>query len=188
MIGFIVTGVIFLGLISVFGKFLVNHLTKVMREEMQYYLGLVKKEYNLFQDTISFNENYLKGNSELPVMELRIEGRVCNFLLDSGANINILNEDIFNEINHDGHIELIKAKKGDVVFGNGPIAFPGVAKLNFSHKRTKFEENFDIVNTNACFDQIFKDTGVRIDGVIGNQFFKKNQWSLDFDKMVVWVK
>lgn len=174
-------------LIGVYGKFMTNHISKVMEEQFKYHLGLVKKDTNLFQDTISFKDTYLKGNTELPILQLRVEGRICNLLLDTGANINILNESVFNEVNVNNKIELIKPKES-IVVGSGPVDYLGTGVLNFSHQKIKFSDNFDIMNMDNAFNQIHKDTGVLIDGILGNNFFKTNQWSLDFDKLVVWVK
>lgn len=164
-----------------------NHITKVMKEEFQYHLGLVKKDTNLFQDTISFKTSYLKGDSQLPVLQLKVEGRLCNLLLDTGANLNILNESVFNEININNKIEVIKCKD-NIIFGGGSEEQIGTAKLKFSYQRVKFNDDFDIIDVSKAFNEFHEKTGVLIDGILGNQFFKTNQWSLDFDKMVVWVK
>lgn len=174
-------------LIGVYGKFLTNHLTKVMKEEFKYHLGLVKKDTNLFQDTISFKDNYLKKNSELPIIKLNVEGRMCNLLLDSGANINILNESVFNKINKDQTIKVVKAEE-HITVGSGSMEQVGVANLNFSYQKLKFTQEFDILNMSEAVGLLSKRTGLVIDGILGSKFFKENQWSLDFDKLIVWVK
>lgn len=174
-------------LISVYGKFLINHLTKVMKEEFKYHLGLVKKDTNLFQDTISFKDTYLKGNSELPIIRINVEGTMCNLLLDTGANINILNESVFDKINKNQTIKVVKAEE-HITVGSGSMEQTGVAKLNFAHQKLKFVQEFDILNMSAAVDQIAHRTGITVDGILGSKFFKDNQWSLDFDTMVVWVK
>ena len=174
-------------LIGVYGKFLTNHLTKVMKEEFKYYLGLIKKDTNLFQDTISFKETFNKKHSQLPIIKIKIENKMCNMLIDTGANINVLHEGVFNEINKDNTIELIKPKEC-VVVGSGNMNAAGVAHLNFSHKREKFTEEFDIINLTDCIAGIGKNSDTQIDGILGNGFFVNNRWSIDFENMVVWVK
>lgn len=186
MIGYLITIILVLSVLCVFGNMLIKNLKKVMKEEFQYYFGFIKKNTTTYQYTVSFKEVYEKDNLNLPILKVKIGDKKCNLLLDSGANVNILNKSVFDAINAENKL-VLENEEDPIIFGGGSSKSDGVVNIPFSYKTIKFNETFDVMDLSECFDKV-SPNNITIDGVLGNKFFKDNQWSLDFDKMIVWVK
>ena len=62
-------------------------------------------------------------------------------------------------------------------------------KLNLSFKDNNFEEEFIILpELDQQFDDIKKENGVKIDGILGNSFLSKYKYIIDYKDLSVYMK
>ena len=62
-------------------------------------------------------------------------------------------------------------------------------KLNLSFKDNNFVEKFIILpELDYQFDDIKKENGVKIDGILGNSFLSKYKYIIDYKDLSVYMK
>lgn len=161
--------------------FVINHITTNMKKEFKYYLGSVKEKNGQFE---SIKGSVLKHG--FPLIKMTIFGKRYNFVLDTGATVNVLDSSVLADIPVGENVDL---KEGQGFMGAGDVAQRDtqVCTLPMTYNKQQFSEKFQIANLSEMFDSIEKEEGIRIHGMLGSGFFKKHQWSIDFDKMVVWT-
>lgn len=106
-----------------------------------------------------------------------------NFLLDTGANRSIIDNSMISSCDYEpvGSENSLCGLDGvDRVVYNVDIV------LNYSGK--PYEEVFQVSDMKAVFDKIKEDKGVTIHGILGNTFFNRYRYVIDFDKYVVYSK
>ena len=116
----------------------------------------------------------------LPLIKLKINGKLEWFLLDTGANANYLKESYFNEIEvKPKMISLTESRDSNNKLKTSDYAF----SLSYN-KANLGEEKFSVTTLNT-FNEPFH--GYNIIGIIGSPFFERNKWSFDFENLVVWI-
>lgn len=158
--------------------FMVNHLTKVVKRNYIFDVKVVRTK----GEKLEFRNDY--QNHKLPIVKLNFNGQKYNFLIDTGADVNILNKPIFDIISN-GNINvtnngLITTAGSDLVSEKADIAF--------KYGKKQFNENFVLVDVSNSFNSMLEDTNIQLHGILGSTFFKKHRWSIDFDNMIVWTK
>ena len=130
---------------------------------------------------VCFKESYKR--TDLPVISLKINGKYEWFLVDSGASCNLIKQSYFDTIKNKP--KLIENKNG-IYTGSDQIKSE-YCNFDLSYKSTKFkDETFNIAQLNV-FDINKAKYGMDIVGIVGSPFFKKYQWKIDFDEMVIWI-
>ena len=130
--------------------------------------------------TVSIEE-YLSKIS-LPAIEFDCNGKELLFILDTGSNGSHINRSVLNELGIE--TKTIEKKKGVedyIATGNG-VAAPSYEKcdLRISLGDYKFNVLLDVDDLDAAFDHIFKSDGVRVHGILGTNFLRANNWTIDF--------
>ena len=116
----------------------------------------------------------------LPLIKLKINGKLEWFLLDTGANANYLKESYFNEIEvKPKMISLTESRDSNNKLKTSDYAF----SLSYN-KANLGEEKFSVTTLNTFNDPFH---GYNIVGIIGSPFFERNKWSFDFENLVVWI-
>ena len=116
----------------------------------------------------------------LPLIKLKINGKLEWFLLDTGANANYLKESYFNEIEVKPRmISLTESRDSNNKLKTSDYVF----SLSYN-KANLGEEKFSVTTLNT-FNESFH--GYNIVGIIGSPFFERNKWSFDFENLVVWI-
>lgn len=161
--------------------FVTKHITDTMKNQFKYYLGSTKEKNGQFE---SIKGSVLKHG--FPLIKMTIFGKRYNFVLDTGATVNVLDSSVLADIPVGENVDL---KEGQGFMGAGDVAQRDtqVCTLPMTYNKQQFSEKFQIANLSEMFDSIEKEEGIRIHGMLGSGFFKKHQWSIDFDKMVVWT-
>lgn len=134
-----------------------------------------KKDYMSFREALAL--------AELPIVTFNQGDVKMNFILDTGANNNIIDERIIGllqtvETQRIGRITGIGGKREDIPFKN----------LTFTYKNKEFNDDFQVINMSHTFDAIKTATGVTAHGIIGNAFMQKNKYVLDFKEMVAYSR
>lgn len=132
---------------------------------------------------ISFKESL--DLTDLPVITFIYGPEKLHFLLDSGANKSVLDERVFNTLN----IPLKEDAASMPMYGiEGTPTETKICSMTISYKEQDFTSDFCVIDLSAAFDNVKNESGVTIHGILGNSFFTKYKYVLDFDKLVAYNK
>jgi len=161
--GYIGVGIVLL--ILGFGlAFLINDIKKRINNSNKY--------------RVCFKKGFKKCG--LPLIKLKINGKLEWFLLDTGANDNYLKESYFNTIENKP-IALSESKTND---SNNEMTVNNYL-FDLSYNKSMFKDEQFSVTTLNTFNEPFQ--GYDIVGIIGSPFFSKYRFQFDFDELVVWI-
>lgn len=125
--------------------------------------------------SISFDAVYEEAG--LPIITLKNNGADFNFLVDTGANLNVLNESCLDTLDYE------PLEGTGTMFGmEGNIQEVTYVKVALTHGRKKFEAAFQVVNIDNAFGRIEKDYNVTIHGVLGTSFLEKYKGKINFEE------
>lgn len=120
---------------------------------------------------------------ELPIITFYNEGKKFNFLLDTGATISVIDSNALNNFTHE------KIKESGVVYGmEGNTINVSFIKASLEHKGKLYSEEFQVVDMSSAFSKLKSESGVNLSGILGNSFFKKYQYVLDFESLIAYSK
>ena len=124
-------------------------------------------------NTISFDPSY--EESGLPVITLTNNDKEFNFLVDTGANLCVLNESHLGEIGHE------PLEGTGTMFGmEGNVQNVTYVKVELARGKRVFKIPFQVVNIDNAFKRVELDYGITIHGVLGTQFLDKNKVKVNF--------
>ena len=120
---------------------------------------------------------------ELPVVTFYNGDKKFNFLLDTGATISVINSNILDNFTHE------KVESTGILWGmEGNKINVSYIKASLIYKDKTYEENFQVVDMTASFNAVKAESGVTLSGILGNSFFKKYQYVLDFNSLIAYSK
>lgn len=124
-------------------------------------------------DGIPFDAAY--DSAGLPIITLTNEGKEFNFLVDTGANLCVLNESVLPEIKH-------KKLEGEgTMFGmEGNLQKVEYVEVLLTHGKDDFTVEFQVCNIDAAFGRVEAEHGIAVHGVLGTQFLESNRGKVDF--------
>ena len=145
---------------------------------------IISLEINKRKTGISFKESI--DLTELPVITMYNGEQKFNFLLDTGSNISHFNSgavELLREYNelHKAGFDLATAT-GVTEGSNKWVSIP------LQYKKQSFIEDFMLLDLQEAFDSIKKENGVQLHGILGNSFFTKYKYVLDFEDLVAYTK
>lgn len=121
--------------------------------------------------------------TDLPIVTFYNNGNKFNLLLDTGANLSVIDSNALDKLNYE-ELDTI-----GTVFGmEGNKTEVNHIKAYLEYKDKKYEETFQVVDMSASFNQIKEESGVNLSGILGSLFFKKYQYILDFDALIAYSK
>ena len=123
----------------------------------------------------------------IPIVTFTQENVKYNFLLDTGSDISYINSKIVDN-------SAIKYEATDYKL-TGFISAGGLSSsdikiidIPFEYKRTSFKESFAVLDLTESFAQIKEENGVTLHGILGNTFFTKYGYILDFKELKFYTK
>ena len=120
---------------------------------------------------------------ELPVVTFYNEGKKFNFLLDTGATISVIDSNVLDNFSHE------KIETTGVLWGmEGNKIDVSYVRASLVYKDKVYEEDFQVVDMSASFNEVKAESGVTLSGILGNSFFKKYQYVLDFNSLIAYSK
>lgn len=133
-------------------------------------LANVIEEYN---DGIPFDAAY--DSAGLPIITLTNDGKEFNFLVDTGANLCVLNDSALPNLKH-------KKLEGEgTMFGmEGNLQKVEYVEVLLSHGKDDFTVEFQVCNIDAAFGRVEAEHGITIHGVLGTQFLENNRGRVNF--------
>lgn len=146
------------------------------------FLILGYKYYNKKYNIMSLKESLdLTG---LPIVTFTIGNGKYNFVLDSGASKSIINLESLKEIPHENPKE-----SNCFIYGiDGEIRDGNCTTISLVYNNKEIENKFIINDISAVIQQIKQETGVKLIGILGNDFMQENKYILDFNKLIAYNK
>lgn len=119
----------------------------------------------------------------LPIVTFYQGDKKLNFLLDTGSNLSVINEAALESIEHK-----TLDRKGSLYGVDGIKRETSFASINLVYKSNEYIEEFQVTNMQAAIDEIKAESGVNMIGIIGNDFFRRYKYILDFDELIAYSK
>ena len=142
---------------------------------------LIRKYSKRYKRAISFKTSLdLTG---LPVITFYQGKNKFNFLFDTGATNSVIDNRMLPNIKH----TLIENATCEVYGIEGNVQTVNFVTIQFE-RELDYSDDFQVVDMSAAFDQVKAETGVTISGILGNTFFQKYKYVLDYNKMVCYSK
>jgi len=131
---------------------------------------------------MTFPLNYGLSKAGLPLIVAKIfEHDIC-LMLDTGSNRNIIDQRIYDHFKD----RLKQPETPSSVYTLNGAASGKTIEIPFSFEEQDYLEPFICSETAETFDKINDESGIQIHGLLGNHFFLKHGWVLDFDKITVY--
>lgn len=119
--------------------------------------------------------------SGLPIITFYQGNKAYNFLLDTGSNVSYVN------IKSD--IKVFDTGEKNVFMGSSGEDKPCViAQLVLYRNEIKYEHTVHAADLNLAFTEVKKEYGITITGILGNDFFTKYKYCLDFKELVAYQR
>lgn len=140
---------------------------------IHFYLSYKRRKFRFsFEDTM--------GKADLPIVSFTQDGKCFKFLIDSGASISVLNSSSL------ANIECIELGEKQKIYGidgnNVDVSLVGVKLYSQNHK---FVEIFQVCEVPGL-DNIKKDDGIEVVGILGNSFLKRYSFIIDFKRLAAY--
>lgn len=120
---------------------------------------------------------------ELPVITFYNGGKKFNFLLDTGATISVIDSNVLDNFSHE------KVEATGVLWGmEGNKIDVSYIRAFLGYKDKVYEEDFQVVDMSSAFGEVKAESGVTLSGILGNSFFKKYQYVIDFNSLIAYSK
>lgn len=130
-------------------------------------------------DKISFRETM--DLVDLPIITFQVGGKKLNFLLDTGANYCIIDSNLLDTIEH------TKLNLEGTVYGAGGVEVKvSYVSIDLKYKGVDYADMFQVLDLSNTFGMIKEESGVNLHGVLGNSFFQKYKYVIDFDELVAY--
>jgi hypothetical protein len=182
----ILWGLLIIGIMYLFLRLISKKIDESLKVFNIYSLNMVRKNKT---GKISFKSSF-KGRY-IPIIQIIMEGNTLNFLLDTGANINVFNKSIFNHIYKDKKLKRKKVR--GITFGDGKESSEENEQVKLSFQINEgnhigeYTSEFDISDMDAISQIMLGRSGLELHGILGAKFFAENNWKLDFEELVIWL-
>ena len=131
---------------------------------------------------MTFPLNYGLSKTGLPLIVAKIfEQNIC-LMLDTGSNRNIIDQRIYDHFKD----KLKQPETTSEVYTLNGAATGKTIDIPFNFEEQYYLEPFICSEAAETFDKINEESGIQIHGLLGNHFFLKHGWVLDFEQMTVY--
>lgn len=162
---FVIENICFCVLVAILGAWIANIIIRADKNK----------------NKISFKESLDLAN--LPVITFRQGEKKINLLLDTGSTESIIIPSILDYLEHEDI-----GKKGTIFGMEGNAVDTKYVKMDLMYNCITYSENFQVVDMSNAFNSIKQSTGVTIHGILGNSFFEKYGYVIDFQEFVAYGK
>lgn len=139
------------------------------------------QDYDRKKVEMSFKESM--NLTELPIVTFYNGSTKLNFLLDTGANLCVINSRIIDSLNYKKLDE-----KGSVFGMEGNSVDIDYISMGFTYNNKSYSSSFQVVDMQEAFDRIKQESGVTVHGILGSKFFEEYKYVLDFKELIVYTK
>lgn len=120
----------------------------------------------------------------LPVVTLFNNNRAFNFVLDTGSYHSIINEEVLKHCEHEKSDIMADLAGIDGVIHKDQK----IVHMTLQYKDKNLPAKFIVSDLSGVFNQIKKETGVHLHGLLGSDFFRENKYIIDYKEMVAYSK
>lgn len=148
-----------------------------------YIIGNAIYDYikNRRYEQISIRESLnLTGN---PIIMLENNGKILNFVVDTGANKSMIDSTVLQECNY----KKLNKKTNNIGIEGKAEALNNI-QMNLKGRKSEYVEEFNVTDLSTVVEHIKNNTGVTIHGLIGTPFLTKYNYVLDFEELVIYSK
>lgn len=132
-------------------------------------------------EKISIRESFnLTGN---PIITLENNGKIFNFILDTGSTISVIDNSVLNELDYTKGTKCIN----NVGIEGKQDTLQSIT-LKLKGRKTIYEDEFFIRDISEALKYLKDNTGVTVHGLIGTPFLNKYKYVLDFEELVIYSK
>jgi len=131
---------------------------------------------------MTFPLNYGLSKTGLPLIVVKLFDYELCLLLDTGSNRNIIDHRIYDHFKD----RLKLSETSDEVFTLNGTAAGITIDVPFCFEENDYQEPFLCTENTDAFDKIQEEAGIQIHGILGNHFFLKHGWVLDFERIEVY--
>lgn len=139
------------------------------------------QDYDRKKVEMSFKESM--NLTELPIVTFYNGSTKLNFLLDTGANLCVINSRIIDSLNYKKLDE-----KGSVFGMEGNSVDIDYISMDFTYNNKSYSSSFQVVDMQEAFDRIKQESGVTVHGILGSKFFEEYKYVLDFKELIAYTK
>lgn len=134
---------------------------------------------------ISFGHKFKKFKA--PLIKLKIKDKFYYFLVDSGAELNVITQNYSDILPTDSYTLKPTSVKVSSIHSTQIINQALSLNLSFGYEHYN-DTLFTIANISQYTKIVKNNIGIDVIGILGTPFFEKYKWSIDFDKRCIWVK
>ena len=127
---------------------------------------------------LSFEDTF--NRTGLPIISLCSDGRMMNFLLDTGSDCCVINSKELKYLHYTD-----SNKKVNTVDSSG-ISKRGMVNIRLDDGDASVVTEFVVLDLSAQFDEIYNSNKVRIHGILGSKFCRTAGLIIDYDKLKVY--
>lgn len=120
----------------------------------------------------------------LPIITIENNGNKFNFLLDTGSNYSIINQDSLPLVEH----QIIEGATGEVYGMEGNVIKISYAHIAFKAGNIDFNDNFQVIDMSGAFSQLKETHNVEVIGILGSNFFARYNFVLDFKHLIAYTE
>lgn len=132
-------------------------------------------------EKISFKETL--DLTSLPIITFRNNGQKLNFVVDTGANRSVINDTVVSRCEYT-RLNTCNSLQGL----DGIERQVENVSMELIYHDKRFQEVLQVSNMDPIFDEFRTEKGVQIHGILGNSFFEKYNYVIDFKDYVVYSK
>lgn len=119
----------------------------------------------------------------LPIVAFKQGENKINLLLDTGSSKSVILPSVLNVFKHE------KLNEEGTVYGmEGNIIETVFISMDFILNNSNYAEKFQVIDMSSAFNSLKQDTGVTIHGILGNSFFEKYGYVIDYKDFVAYAK
>lgn len=149
-------------------------------------IDMNKKIRKQYKYAVSFKRAF--KSSGLPLLKVKVGGKWCYLILDSGAEVNFIKRSEYDLIPES---DKSKLEEGGSITGVGssePVSCEAASiSVDYGGGLIK-SDSFQVVSEMPTLEVIEKRVDHKVIGILGAEFFNKNGWELDFEEQVIWIK
>lgn len=154
-----------------------NHLFWMIIAGLIFHSCSVKNTSKLLKKGSVNNTNYVEEvgfnySKDLILVDVMIDGKIYNFIFDTGAEITVIGEHIINNFEYKTAF-LSNVNAGET---SQELTFIELPKLSISS--VDFENTGAVIADIGHFDEFFGCKS--IDGILGNNVMRKATWQIDY--------
>lgn len=125
--------------------------------------------------------------TDLPIIILKVNNINLNFLLDTGSMASYINKVLIDTNSLGNFISTDKKVVSQGIEG-GSVELPIININLFTPKGKQMNTDLVVRDMSTIFSSIKEDYGVTINGLLGNDFFQKYKYIIDFNELIAYEK